>query len=475
MDALGGLALTAIVIFIFVLLIVAIVYAMRVKKVPPNLVLVVSGRTHKRVNPKTGKPEAVGYRLVKGGRAFIWPIVERVDVLSLELMTIEVTIQDVYTSQGVPVTLDGVAQIKIASNDVAIATAAERFLFKTRQEIMDVAHETLAGHLRAIVGALTVEEIYRDRDAFAQRVQEVSAGDLANMGLGIDSFVIKDIQDSWGYLEALGRPRTAEVKRDAVVAENAARTREAESERSFNIQKAEYDKEVARQRAEADLAYNLQQNITNQTVRQEEIQVEVVAKSKQIEVQQQEALRKERELEATVRKPAEAEQYRIETLAKAKKFQVETEAGGDAAAIRQRGEAEADAIRAKGIAEAEVARAKGIAEAQAMEKKAEAWRQYNQAAIIQQLIDALPQVASAIAQPLAKTDRIVVISNGDSHNTGAGAAKVTADITSIIAQVPAAIEALTGVDLVSAISKLPGIMETTDGATDEKPAEDKAS
>ena len=475
MDALGGIALTAFVILIFVLLTVAIVYAMRVKKVPPNQVLVISGRNHKRVNPKTGKTETVGYRLVRGGRAFIWPIVERVDVLSLELMTIEVRIEDVYTSQGVPVSLDGVAQIKIASNDIAIATAAERFLFKTRQEIMDVAHETLAGHLRAIVGALTVEEIYRDRDAFAQRVQEVSAGDLANMGLGIDSFVIKDIQDSWGYLEALGRPRTAEVKRDAVVAENAAKTREAESERSFNIQKAEYDREVARQRAEADLSYNLQQNITNQTVRQEEIQVEVVAKRKQIEVQEQEALRKERELEATVRKPAEAEQYRIQTLAEAKKFQIEAEAIGEAAAIRQRGEAEADAIRAKGIAEAEVARAKGFAEAQAMEKKAEAWRQYTQAAIIQQLIDALPQVASAIAQPLAKTDRIVVISNGDGHHSGAGTAKITQDITSIIAQVPAAVEALTGVDLVSAITKLPGLMEASDSKPEETPAEDKAS
>ncbi|MCZ7546201.1 MAG: SPFH domain-containing protein [Anaerolineae bacterium] len=474
MDTLGAIGVTALVILIFVLLTIAIVYVMRVKKVPPNQVLVISGRTKKSKNPKTGEVETVGYRLVRGGRAFIWPVFERVDLLSLELMTIEVGIADVYTSQGVPVSLDSVAQIKVASDDVSIATAAERFLFKTRAEIMDVAHETMAGHLRAIVGALTVEEIYRDRDAFAQRVQEVSAGDLANMGLGIDSFVIKDIQDSWGYLEALGRPRTAEVKRDAIIAENKAKEREAESERNFNIQKAAYDREVARQRAEADLAYNLQQNITNQTVRQEEIQVEVVAKAKQIEVQQQEALRKERELEATVRRPAEAEQFRIETLAKAKRFQVETEATGEAAAIRQRGEAEADAIRARGIAEAEVERAKGFAEAQAMEKKADAWQRYNQAAIIQQLIDALPEVANAIAQPLAKTDRIVVISQGDGNGTGAGASKITADITSIIAQVPAAVEALTGVDLVSAIASLPGIAEGNTGKTDEKPADKPA-
>jgi flotillin len=472
MDGLTALAAFVIVLAFTSILVVFIIYASRVKKVPPNQVLVISGRSHIETDPKTGKKAPIGYRLVRGGRAFIWPIIERVDILSLELMTIEVGISDVYTIQGVPVTLDGVAQTKVASDDVSIATAAERFLFKSQQEIETVAHETLAGHLRAIVGALTVEEIYRDRDAFAQRVQEVSAGDLANMGLGIDSFVIKDIQDSWGYLEALGRPRTAEVKRDAVVAENQAKTREAESERNFGIKKAEYDKEVARQRAAADLAYTLQQNITNQTVRGEEIQVEVVEKAKGIEVQEQEALRREKELEATVRKPAEAEQYRIETLAKAHKFQSETEAAGEAEAIRQRGQGQADAIRAQGLAEAEVIRAKGISEAAAMEQKAGAWQQYNQAAIIQQLIDALPQVAQAIAQPLSKTERIVVISNsGD--GTGAGAARVTADIANIIAQVPAAVEALTGLDLIQTISQLPGVMKTADEDSDEKPPAEK--
>ncbi len=436
-----AIAAFVILLFLFIVFTLVAVWATRVRKVGPNEVLVISGR--RRRSPTTGEVEP--YRIVKGGRAFIWPILERVDVLSLEIMTIEVITDDVYTKQGVPVTLEGVAQIKVASDDVSIRTAAERFLSKSTAEIRNVAHETLAGHLRAIIGTLTVEEIYRERDKFAQSVQDVSASDLANMGLGIDSFVIKDVRDKEGYLEALGRPRIAEVKRDAAIAENLAHTREAEAKRDYELQQAAYDAEVNRQRAEADLAGILQSNITNQSVRAEEIQIEVIERQKQIQVQEQEALRRERELEATIRKPAEAEQYRIRTIAEAERFSIEAHAAGEAEAIRIRGEAEASAIQAKGLAEAE-----------AMKQKAAAWQNYNQAALIQQLIDVLPSVAEAVASPLAQTDRIVVISNGD--GAGAGASKISGDIASIIAQVPATVEALTGMNLTEAIGQLPGMM-----------------
>jgi flotillin len=449
MAAAGALV---ILLLLFILFTLVAIYASRVQKVGPNEVLVISGR--KQRNRETGEVEP--YRIVKGGRAFIWPILERVDKLLLEIMTIEVTTEDVYTQQGVAVTLEGVAQIKVASDDVSIRTAAERFLSKSRAEIIEVAHETLAGHLRAIIGTLSVEQIYRERDIFAQSVQEVSAGDLANMGLGIDTFVIKDVRDKEGFLEALGRPRIAEVKRDATIAEQIARTKEAEAKRDYELQQAAYDNEVSRKRAEANLAGKLQENITNQVVRAEEVQIEVVERQKRIEVQEQETIRREKELEATVRKPAEAKQFEIETLANAQKFELEARAAGEAAAIRQTGEAEADAIRARGLAEAEVVLKKGLAEAEAMEKKAAAWKQYNQAAVIQQLIEALPEVADAIAKPLAQTDRIVVISNGDGHN--AGASKISGDITSIIAQVPATIEALTGLNLTESINQLPGIL-----------------
>jgi len=471
-----GIAVIAVAGILFVIFVLIALAASRYKKVGPNQVLVISGRKHTIVNPVTGKREKVGFRIVKGGGAVIWPIVERVDVLSLEIMTIDVETPEVYTEQGVPVTVDGVAQVKIKGDEVSIRTAAEQFLSKSATEVKNVAHETLAGHLRAILGTMTVEEIYKDRDAFAQRVQDVSTVDMANMGLEIVSFTIKDIRDDQGYLDALGQARTAEVKRDAAIgqalaardatiksaearqegetAKFQAETKIAEADKNYSVQKASYEAEVNRQKAEAELAYTLQQNIVNQKVKAEAIQIEVVEKQKRIEVQEQEVLRRERELEATVRKPAEAEQYRIQTLANAEKFRKETEAVGEATAIRATGEAEADAIRARGIAEAEVIRAQGIAEAQAMQQKAEAWQEYNQAAIIQQLIDSLPKVVEAIAQPLAQTERIVIISNG---GDGAGASQITRDIANIVAQVPETVEALTGMDVIGTIKNLQAV------------------
>lgn len=481
MDQFATLACVIIAVPV-VLIVMAVVFANRYRKVGPNQVLVISGGRRRK--------DGQAFRIVRGGGTFVFPAIERVDLLSMEVMTIDVVTHRVYTREGVPITVDGVAQVSIDPSDVAIRTAAQLFLSKTEDEIRNVALQTLEGHLRAILGTLTVEEVYRDRDAFAQQVQEVSSGDMAAMGLRIISFTIKDIQDDQGYLDALGQRRTAEVKRDAAIgqaeaardatirsaqarqegetAKFLAETRIAESQKDYAVQKAAYDQEVNQKRAEADLAYKLQEKKTTQLVTEQEVQIEVVGKQKQIEVQQQEALRREKELEATVRKPAEADRYRIETLADAEKFKRLAEAQGQAAAtqaigegeaasIRAKGLAEAEIIRAKGLAEAEIIQAKGFAEAQAMEKKAEAWKQYNQAAIIQQLIEALPQVASAIAQPLAQTDRIVVISSGGDGQTGAGASRVTADIANIVAQVPATVEALTGVDLVKTLSELPGV------------------
>jgi len=469
----GGLIVGGILVVVFVLFALLVVYASRVKKVGPNEVLVISGRGDSR---RAEEEIESKFRIVSGGRAFIWPVLERVDHLSLELMTIDITTPDVPTVQGVPVTVDGVAQVKIGSDESSIRIASIQLLSKSRDQIRYVAHETLAGHLRAILGTLTVEQLYRDREAFAQKVQEVSGEDMASMGMEIVSFVIKDISDSEGYLEALGRPRIAQVKRDAAIGEaEAARdatiksaearqqgesakfsseTKIAESQKDYEVQRAAYQAEMNRRKAEAELAYTLQQNIENQKVKAEEVQIEVIAKQKQIEVEHQEVMRREQELDATVRKPAEAEQYKVRTLADARRYQLEAEATGEAEAIRRTGEAEADASKAKGLAEATIIREQGLAEAEATFKKAEAWKQYTQAAIIQQVIDALPAIAGAIAQPLAKTDRIVMINSG---GNGAGASRITEDVTNIIAQVPATIEALTGVDLTKVLQELPGI------------------
>jgi flotillin len=215
-TVIGGAVAILIVFFIFLG-----IWASRYTKVGPNQVLVISGRKRKVFDPDGTRSE-VGYRIVKGGGVFVWPVFEKIDVLSLELLTIDVQTPEVYTSKGVPVKVDGVAQIKVKGDDISIATASEQFLSKDTAAIMNIATQTLEGHLRAILGTMTVEEIYQNRDAFASKVQEVAAGDMANMGLGIVSFTIRDIRDSQGYLDALGKPRIAQVKRDAQIAQAEA-------------------------------------------------------------------------------------------------------------------------------------------------------------------------------------------------------------------------------------------------------------
>ena len=494
-------AALAIVALFFVFLVLALVYSSRYKKVGPNQVLILSGRGSLVTDSATGERRRRSFRVVRGGGTFVWPVLERMDDLSLELMTIEVITTNVYTVQGVPVTVDGVAQVKVGSDDVSIITAAEQFLSKSTSEVQNVALQTLEGHLRAILGTLTVEEIYRDRDKFAQQVQEVSALDLKNMGLAIVSFTIKNIHDAQGYLDSLGQSRIAEVKRDATIGQaNAQRdaaiqsararqegetakfeseTKIAEAQKNYAVQKAAYDAEVNRKKAEAELAYTLQQNISNQRVKEEEVQIDVVAKRKQIEVQQQEVMRRERELEATVRKPAEAEQFRIRTLADAKKYELEIEAEGQSAATRNlgqgeaeankaRGLAQADVIKAQGLTQAEVIQAQGLAEAQATSKKAQAWEQYTQAAILQQILDKLPELASAVAQPLAKMDKIVIINSGGDGHSGAGASKVTRDVTDTIAQLPAVVEALTGINLMDLLKNLPALKAAVQNTEEKK-------
>jgi len=422
----------------------------------PNQALIVSGRGEK---PK----------VVVGGRTFVFPVIERLQRLSLEMMTLTVETARVYTKEGVSVSVDGVAQIKVSGGNESILTAAQQFLSKKSEEMGRVALQTMEGHLRAILGTMTVEEIYQDRDAFARQVREVASTDMANMGLEIVSFTIREIRDDMGYLDALGVRRTSEVKRDATIGQaeaerdaeiksadadrvgKAARyqadTSIAESERDFSLQKAAYDQQVNARRAEAELAYQLQETKTKQQIREEEIQIEVVERHKLIEVQQEEVARRDRELEAQIRKPAEAERYRLETVAQGEKARILAEAEAEAEATRLRGTAEADAMRLK----------------------AEAWKEYGQAAVIQQLLESLPEIATAVAQPLSKTDRIVVISGGGGEGGGTGAARVTRDVTKIIGELPAIVESLTGIDILGTLRGLPRIRVTDESAKQEVP------
>ena len=494
-TALGvGVVLVAIVAII----IIFAIFASRYTKVGPNEVLVISGRKRRIIDPD-GKSREVGFRVVKGGGVFVWPVFEKVDILSLELLTIDVQTPEVYTSKGVPVKVDGVAQIKVKGDDVSIATAAEQFLSKRTDEIKSVAMQTLEGHLRAILGTMTVEEIYQNRDAFASKVQEVAAGDMANMGLGIVSFTIRDIRDSQGYLDALGKPRIAQVKRDAQIAQAeadrdamikssqatqagqeakfAADTKIAESQRDYQMNVANYQASVNQRKAESDLAYDLQKFKTGQLVKAEEVQVEIVAKQKQIELQEQEIKRKERELQATVQKPAEAERQKVETLANARKFQLETEANGAANAAKATGFANADVAKATGLAEAEANKARGLANAdvakatglaqaavieaqgkataEATRLKAEAFQQYNEAAVIELLVKVMPEIAGKISEPLSKTEKMVIINSGS--GPGGGASKLTGDVTQIIAQLPPVLESLTGIKFEKLLEQVPAL------------------
>ena len=439
----------------------------------PNQALIVSGGG--------GQP-----RIVVGGRTFVLPVIQRVQTLSLEVMTLTPNTSNVYTKEGVAVTVDGVAQVKVARGQEAILTAAQQFLGKRPNEVADIALQTIEGNQRAILGTMTVEEIYQDRDGFATQVREVASTDMANMGLEVVSFTIRDIRDEQGYLDALGVPRTAQVKRDAAIAQaeadrdaairraqaerdsgiqeaEADRERQgarfgadtaiAESERDFMLQKAAYDQQTNTRKAEAELAYQLQAARTTQEIRGEELQIQVVERQKQIEVQQQEVARREQELEATIRRPAMAERSRLETIAEGNRARIVAEAQAEAESIRVRGQAEADAIKARGLAEAE-----------AMQRKADAWKEYGQAALIEQLFESLPKVAEAVAQPLSKTERIVMISGGNGESSGMGASRLTSDITNIISQLPAVVEALTGIDVLGTLKNLPGVRTTDEQA-----------
>jgi flotillin len=491
-SLIGAVGAILLVIFIF-----AGIWASRYTKVGPNEVLVISGRKRHMIDPD-GTARDVGFRIVKGGGVFVWPVFEKVDILKLELMTIDVQTPEVYTSKGVPVKVDGVAQIKVKGDDISIATAAEQFLSKGTDDIKNIAMQTLEGHLRAILGTMTVEEIYQNRDAFASKVQEVAAGDMANMGLGIVSFTIRDIRDTQGYLDALGKPRIAQVKRDAQIAQAEADrdamikssqatqagqeakyladTKIAEAQRDYQSSVAQYQAAVNQKKAEADLAYDLQKFKTGQLVKAEEVQVTIIEKQKQIELQEQEIKRRQRELEATVQKPADAERYRVETLANAKRFQLETEAAGAASAAKATGFATADVAKATGIAEAEANKARGLAEAavieaqgvataEAMRKKAESFKQYNEAAVIQMIVEILPQLAGKISEPLAKTEKIVIINSG--NGPGGGASKLTGDVTQIISQLPPVLESLTGVKFERLLEQVPAIRKAMD--KDEAP------
>src|SRR5213596_1656007 len=453
--------------------------------------------TFARLFRKAGPHEALivygfrGTRVVKGRGTVIFPLLESCRQSSLELMSFDVAPrQDLYTRQGVAVTVEAVAQIKVKSDPESIRTAAEQFLTKNPAEREGLIRLVMEGHLRGIIGQLTVEEIVKQPEMVGDRMRSTCAEDMNKMGLEVISFTIKEVRDKNEYITNMGRPDIARIKRDAdvaaaeaerdtaikraeatraaavakaqadqerVMAETLSQAKQAEAQRDLDIKKASYLETVKKQQAQADKAYEIQTNVMQQQVVAEQVKVEQVQKEQQIKVQDAESQRRERELIATVLKQAEIERKRIETLAEAEKQRLIAEAEGHA-----------DATRTQGQAEAEIIFKKGEAEAKAMNVKAGAYQEWNQAAVVDRLIGGLPDVVRALAAPLANVDRITIVSTGDGE--AAGMNKVTGDLTKMAAQIPALFETLSGMQMSELFAKIRTIGEKSAPPATPSPA-----
>ncbi|MEC0182918.1 flotillin family protein [Paenibacillus peoriae] len=469
-------------IVVIVIVILGIAFWARYKTVGPDEGMIVTGSF---LGSKNISEDESGrkIKIVRGGGAFIWPIFQQSEFISLLSHKLDVTTPEVYTEQGVPVIADGVAIIKVGSSIEDVATAAEQFIGKPLEALRGEAQEVLEGHLRAILGSMTVEEVYRNRDRFAQEVQGVAARDLKKMGLQIVSFTIKDVRDKHGYLDALGKPRIAAVKRDAEIAEaeavRDARIQKARAEqegqkaellRDTNIAEAAKEKELKvaafkkeqdTAKADADQAYHIQEARAKQTAVEEQMKVELVRKEREIDLQTKEIQVREKQYDAEVKKKAEADRYAVEQAAEADKsrkmreaeslqYSIETQAKASAEQKRLNGQAEADAERAKGTADADVIRLRGLAEAEAKEKLAEAFQKFGEAAVLDIIVKMLPDLAGRIAEPIASIDKLTVVDTGK----GEGAARVSNYVTELMSTAPEMLKSVSGIDVEQLIKGL---------------------
>ena len=481
---------------VLVLLVVLSTIIGMYRKVAPNVALIVYGFR--------------GTRIVQGGGTIVLPLVESSRELSMELMSFDVAPQqDLYTNQGVAVNVEAVAQLKVKSDPDSIRTAAEQFLSKPQQERENLIRLVMEGHLRGIVGQLTVESLVKEPEMVSDRVRSNVAGDTDKMGLEVVSFTVREVRDKNEYIANMGKPDIALIRRQAdiaaaeadrdtairraqamreaavaqagadqerVIAQTASQTKQAESVRDLDLKRAEYQSTVQAQQATTDKAYEIQANISQQRVIAEQVRIQQVEKEQQVKVQETEILRREKELIATVLRGAEIERQRIETLAAAESNRLSLEAKGraesekahgfaEADIAKARGLAEADVIRSKGAAEAEIILAKGQAEAEAMEVKAAAYSGYNQAAILDKLLGSMPELARAMSEPLSKVDKITIVSTGDGNGSGGiGSAAMVNDVAKMVAQAPALFEGLTGMKLGDLMGAVPAIGQAIERA-----------
>ncbi|UCF78399.1 MAG: flotillin [Candidatus Eiseniibacteriota bacterium] len=439
---------------------IVLLWALNYRKVGPNEALIISGGARRTVVQPDGTKRTVGYRVQIGGGTFVMPLVEKAQVLPLDIFSLSLKTEGVLTAHGVVVTAEAQGQVRVADDEHSTRLAAQQFLATGAEGIKSVAKEVLEGHFRAMLGTMSVEETYQQRERLASEVKRAASEDFARMGLALLSCALKDITDKQGYIEALGAPKIAQVKRDAAVAQAetekdaaiksavarkdgdiarlAAETEVAQASRDFEASRAEFQAAVNQKRAAADIAYELERMKVTQQLRKEEAAVKMIEKEKAIELEAREIERREKELEATVKKPAEAMAFQAKIEAEAEAYRNELEAKGKAAGTRLHGAAEAEALAAR-----------GEAEARAMLKKAESWSRYNHAAVYETIMQTMPELARAVSEPLSKVEKIVLVGEG------AGASKITGQVASVVAQLPAIIESITGTDIKTFLEGLP--------------------
>ena len=473
-ELLNGPVIKTLLILIVALIVIVFVVLKTWKKVPNDHAAVIVG---------LGKP-----KVVTGGGVFLIPLLQRMDVITLETLSLDVNIQNVKTSLGVPINADGYVILKVKADETNILTAMQMFYCndenRTKNKIVEQVQSLCEGKLREIVSTMTVEEIYDDREKFSASVTEIASKALREIGLELKSFTINDITDNDDYIVSLGRAQIAKVKAEASIAEAeanktqqiqtaearklgeqarlAAETAIAESEKDKELKLQAFRKEQETKRAESDAAYQIQENITSKDVTSTEmdasvlreqrakevteaqIQVQIAAEQKNIELAQKRAEREAAELQETVVKPAEAAQRETELRAEAAKIQAIKEAQAEAEAKKLDAEAEAAMISQRGQAEAEAIAARGQAEAEALEKKAEALAKMNEAGKLQMVMDILPAFAQAIAEPMSKIGNVTVIGGGES---GSGVDAMTRSAVSSLKAVTEAVKDTVGFDL----------------------------
>ncbi|NUK07000.1 flotillin family protein [Streptomyces lunaelactis] len=440
---------TAVVGVVVLLVLLALAVVTRYKVAGPSEAFIITGRRGKKsTDPETGRIsiDNSGQKVVVGGGVFVVPFLQQKFTLDLSSRHIPVAVRGAVTLRGVKANLEGVAIVKVGGNEDAIRAAAQRFL-QQQNGIVGFTQEVLSGALRAIVGRMSVEDIIRDRAAFAGQVAEEAEASLSGQGLVLDAFQIQDITTEGSYLEDLGRPEAARAKQEADIAEaiakrasEQARLKAAEeiaiAERAFYLKQAEIRVETEAAAAKANAAGPLAD-----AARQQEVLAE------QEKVAERQAALTDRQLDAQVRKPADAARYQAEQEAEARRVALVKEAEAAAERSRLTGEGEklhraalAEAVRIEGEAHAAAIAAKGSAEAEAMQKKADAFAQYGDAAVLQMLVEVLPQVVAKAAEPLSAIDKMTVISTD-------GASKLSRTVADNVAQGMELLGSTTGVDL----------------------------